>query len=74
MPRSFYGPFTSVVQKTALTAIVDQAYNSYERPLLARTYGQAAVWVALITSVGLLLDSDLHSPGSRAMRSLLGCG
>ena len=36
----------------------------------ARTHGQAAVWVALITSVGLLLDSDLHSPGSRAMRSL----
>jgi hypothetical protein len=27
----FYGPFTSVVQKTALTAIVDQAYNTKTR-------------------------------------------
>jgi hypothetical protein len=26
--RRFYGPFTSVVQKIALTAIADQAYNS----------------------------------------------
>jgi hypothetical protein len=26
--RHFYGPFTSVVQKIALTAIVDQADNS----------------------------------------------
>jgi len=29
-----YVPSKSVVQKTALTAIVDQAYNSNERPLL----------------------------------------
>ena len=31
---AFYGPFTSVVQKIALAAIVDQVDNSNQRPLL----------------------------------------
>jgi len=35
----------TVVQKIALTAIVDQAHNSNERPLLRGPRGQAAVWV-----------------------------
>ena len=46
--RRFYGPFTSVVQKTALTAIVDQAYNLNERPLLRRPTAEPPFGIAII--------------------------
>ena len=45
--RHFYGSFTSVVQKTALTATVDQAYKFKREATPARINGNAG-WVAII--------------------------
>jgi hypothetical protein len=44
----FYA-YAYVVQKSALTAIVDQAHNSKLEATPARTHGQAAVWVAAMS-------------------------
>src|SRR6516164_3165888 len=61
-PIPLFTPPLTLVQKIALTAIVDQAYNLNERPLL---HGPTArpPFGSRFTSVVLLLDAGLHPPG-----------